>query len=251
MIMERIENYTDLACAIENWIEEIMESASAEGLVVGISGGIDSAVAAALGTGAAGRSNVLGLLMPCGNPEENTRDGLEIVRHLGIEHRIIDLEPVLESFLECGGLEDTDRLNRANIKARLRMTMLYAHSSRRLVLGTSNYSEIRVGYWTKWGDGASDLLPIGRLYKDEVVKLAETLNLPEWILKKVPSADLWKGQSDEEEMGVTYAEIKSFFQNGEVSEDSRRVIREMVDSTRHKRDPIVYFDLREWMEKNG
>ena len=249
--MDRIEHYRDLARAIENWIEGIMESASAEGLVVGISGGIDSAVSAALGARAAGSSNVLGLLMPCGNPEENTRDGLEIVRHLGIEHSVIDLEPVLNSFLECGGLMDADRLNRANIKARLRMAMLYAHSNGRLVLGTSNCSEIRVGYWTKWGDGAADLLPLGRLYKDEVVKLAETLDLPEWILEKVPSADLWKGQSDEEEMGVSYAEIKRYFQDEDLPDASRRRIQEMVNSTRHKRNPIVYFDLNEWMEKNG
>lgn len=249
--MDRIVDYPDLACAITEWIGEVMESASAEGLVVGISGGIDSAVSAALGAAAVGESNVLGLLMPCGNLKSNTGDGLEIARHLGIEHRIIDLGPALDSFLECGGLKDTDRLNRANIKARLRMTMLYAHSHRRLVLGTSNYSEIRVGYWTKWGDGASDLLPIGRLYKDEVVELAETLGLPEWILNKVPSADLWEGQSDEEEMGVSYREIKSYFQNGDVPDDSRRLIRRMVDSTEHKRNPIVCFDVRKWMEKNG
>ncbi len=161
----------------------------------------------------------------------------------------------LTSDVECqaftGGFDDTSVLNIANIKSRLRMTMLYAHSSGRLVLGTSNYSEILVGYWTKWGDGAADLLPIARLFKDEVRKIAAALDLPRRVIDRVPSAGLWPGQSDEEEMGVCYRDIRSYFDDGDISRSAEARIQKMVESTEHKRNPIVYFNARKWMEDNG
>lgn len=247
--MKRLIDFTALADSIQEWIKETVSGASATGVVVGLSGGLDSAVSAALCAEALGTENVLGLIMPCGSMQSDTDDGVKIAEHLGIGYRTVDLSPVLQAF--SGSLDDTSVLNLANIKSRLRMAMLYAHSSGRLVLGTSNYSEILVGYWTKWGDGAADLLPIGRLYKDEVRELAAVIGLPEWVIDRVPSAGLWAGQSDEEEMGVSYQDIRTYFQGGTVSEPAAARIEKMVKSTEHKRNPIVYFNARKWMEDNG
>ena len=248
--MKRTEiDYRGLADSIEEWVRKVVSEAFVSGVVVGLSGGLDSAVSAALCAGALGSENVLGLIMPCGSMPSDTDDGASIAEHLGIGYRIIDLSPVLQTLI--GELDDTSVLNIANIKSRLRMTMLYGHSSGRLVLGTSNYSEILVGYWTKWGDGAADFLPIGRLYKDEVRELAVVLGLPSWVIDRVPSAGLWPGQSDEEEMGVSYKDIRAYFDGWDISASAAARIQKMVKSTEHKRNPIVYFNARKWMEDNG
>jgi NAD+ synthase len=249
-----MRNNTDfraLADSIQSWIRQTVQNASVKGVVVGLSGGLDSAVSAALCVEALGSENVLGLLMPCGSSRADTEDGLRIAQHLGIENKLVDLTPVLEVFVKSAGIENASVIDLANIKSRLRMVVLYAHSGSRLVLGTSNYSEILVGYWTKWGDGASDFLPIGRLYKDEVREVAAVLGLPAWVIERVPSAGLWPGQSDEEEMGVSYSDIRAYFQNGDVPEDVAVRIEKMISMTEHKRNPTVYFDARKWMEDNG
>lgn len=248
--MKQTVDYRELADSIEKWIKQTVFEAPAAGVVVGLSGGLDSAVSAALCAEALGNENVLGLLMPCGSIQSDTDDGVRVAEHLRIKYKVLDLSPVLQSFIESGRLDDSSVINLANIKSRLRMAMLYAHSSGRLVLGTSNYSEILVGYWTKWGDGASDFLPIGRLFKGEVRELAATLGLPRWVVERVPSAGLWPGQSDEEEMGVSYADIGAYFQEGEISVSAAERIRKMVQSSEHKRNPTVYFDARKWMEEN-
>ena len=248
--MKRTEiDYRCLADSIEEWIRKVVSEASVNGVVVGLSGGLDSAVCAALAARALGPENVLGLIMPCRSMQSDTDDGASIAEHLGVRYRTIDLSSVLKAFAD--GLDDTSVLNIANVKSRLRMTMLYAHSSEKLVLGTSNYSEILTGYWTKWGDGAADLLPIARLYKDEVKIIAAALDLPGWVIDRVPSAGLWPGQSDEEEMGVSYKDIRAYFDGGEVSGAAAAAIEKMVKSTEHKRNPIVYFSARKWMEDNG
>jgi NAD+ synthase len=248
--MKQTIDYRALADSIEKWIRQTVFEASATGVVVGLSGGLDSAVSAALCAEALGNENILGLLMPCGSIRSDTDDGVRIAEHLRIEYKVLDLSPVLRSFIEAGRLDDSSVMNLANIKSRLRMAMLYAYSSGRLVLGTSNYSEILVGYWTKWGDGASDFLPIGRLFKGEVRELAATLGLPRWVIERIPSAGLWPGQSDEEEMGISYRDIGAYFQEGEISASATARIDEMIKSTEHKRNPTVYFDARKWMEEN-
>ena len=244
-------NFTGLSEAVQKWIYSTVFSTSASGVVVGLSGGIDSAVAASLASRALGAENVLGLIMPCQSAQEDTDDGIRIADHLNVHYRILDLSPVLESFLKAGELEESSVMNIANIKSRLRMTMLYAHSAERLVLGTGNYSEILVGYWTKWGDGAADLLPLGRLYKEEIFGLAESLQLPGWIISRIPSAGLWPGQTDEKEMGVSYSDIKAYFEGKCLSDAAAERIELLADISEHKRNPISCFEARKWMESNG
>jgi len=243
-------DYGELASAIAEWIRERVTIAGVDGVVLGLSGGIDSAVAAALAAKALGPDSVLGLVMPCANSEEDTADGIRTAEHLGACYSVIGLQDVLDSFIAAGSLDRSNTLVNANIKARLRMAMLYAHSAGRLVLGTSNYSEYMVGYWTKWGDGAADIQPIARLYKDEVVLLASALGLPDWVISRVPSAGLWPGQSDEGEMGVTYEEIRKYFEGSKIGDSAMMKIGQMVRSTDHKRKTIPFFDARTWMVEN-
>jgi NAD+ synthase len=243
--------YSELTVKITEWIKEKVNAAGVKGVVIGLSGGIDSGVTAALCSRALGTGNVLGLVMPCDSIAEDTRDGHRTADHLGIEVKETDLTGVLEAFAAAGKLDSTDTINLANVKARLRMTMSYAHSANRLVAGTGNLSETVTGYWTKWGDGAADFLPIAELWKDEVRELAQYLELPRWMVDRVPSAGLWVNQSDEDEMGVTYDEIKKYFTAGaeSVSSASARRIAGLHSSSVHKRESIPVFHARGWLDE--
>lgn len=243
--------YSELTEKITDWIREKVREAGVNGVVIGLSGGIDSGVTAALCTRALGAENVLGLVMPCGSIPEDTRDGHRTAQHLGVAAKEIQLSGVLDAFVSAGKLDTEDILNLANVKARLRMAMCYAHSGNRLVAGTGNMSETVTGYWTKWGDGAADFLPIAELWKDEVRELAEYLELPRWIIDRVPSAGLWVNQSDEDEMGVTYDEIKRYFTQGadSVSAASAERIAGLHSSSAHKRKPIPVFHARGWLDE--
>ena len=242
--------YGELTEQITRWISARISGAGVNGVVIGLSGGIDSGVSAALCAGALGAENVLGLVMPCGSIPEDTRDGHRTALHLGIPVIEIDLSPVLTAFAVAGELDISNVLNLANVKARLRMTMEYAHSANRLVVGTGNLSETMTGYWTKWGDGAADLLPIADLWKNEVKELARYLDLPEWVVNRVPSAGLWADQSDEVEMGVTYSEIKKYFTLGSesVSAEAAERIAQLHSRSAHKREPIPFFHARGWLD---
>jgi NAD+ synthase len=238
-----------LAAEIEKWIRERVGEAGAGGVVLGLSGGVDSGVTAALCAEALGSDRVLCLALPCGSDDSDTADALRLASLLGVECPVIDLDPVLASLVRSAGLDPSDRLTVANIKARLRMTVAYAFSRDRLVAGTSNYSEICIGYWTKWGDGAADFLPLGRLWKDEVRELGRFMGLPGWLTERTPSAGLWPGQSDEGEMGVTYEEIRSFFEGRLPCGEACDRIEAQRAATEHKRQPVPFFDARKWIEE--
>ncbi len=244
--------YAELAENITIWIQKTVKDAGMKGVVIGLSGGIDSGVTAALCVRALGAENVLGLVMPCDSIEEDTRDGLRTAEHLGISVKVIDISPVLQTFVIAGDLDTSDVLNLGNVKARLRMTMEYAYSKNRLVAGTGNLSETKTGYWTKWGDGAADFLPIADLWKDEVIKLGKYLKLSDWMLSRVPSAGLWVNQSDEDEMGVTYEEIKSYFTTGvqSVSAEAAERIGQLFVSSAHKREIIPFYHARGWLDES-
>jgi NAD+ synthase len=202
----------DLGCRmgqVEQMIRYAYWNAGCKGIVVGLSGGIDSAVAAAFCCRAVGPANVLGLSLPAQvSNSEDIRDAAGLCTKLGMAHRVIGIEPMLSAYRDMPGFTETPYLL-GNLMARIRMTVLYYHGNRdnRLVCGTSNRSEYLLGYCTKYGDNAADLQPILHLYKTDIYVIARELGIPEPILKKTPSAGLWEGQSDESEIGLSYAEI--------------------------------------------
>lgn len=191
---------------ISDWIREKVEEAGAKGAVIGLSGGIDSSVVAVLAKKSLG-DNVLGVIMPCHSKKEDEEHAKALAEKTGIKTEYVDLGPVFDSLRES--LPEAEGLVVANIKPRLRMTTLYyfANSRNYLVLGTGNKSELKLGYFTRYGDGGVDLLPIGDLYKTQVTELAKHLNIAREIIEKPPSAGLWPHQRDEDEIGVKYHEI--------------------------------------------
>ena len=176
--------------------------------VLGLSGGIDSAVCAALAVRALGPENVLGVMMPyrTSSPESKT-DAELVARSLGIRTELVDISPMVDPYLALGSGED--RVRGGNVMARERMIILYdiSQRDRALVLGTSNKTELMLGYGTLFGDMASALNPLGDLYKTQIWQLAKHLGLPEQVINKKPSADLWAGQTDEGEMGFSYPDV--------------------------------------------
>ena len=235
---------------IEDFIRKTVSEAGADGVVIGISGGVDSTVTAVLCQRALGSQKVLGTIMPeIGvTPQEDIEDAKKVCEILGIKYKYVEINDVFELFLRKFG--DSDSLAAVNIKPRIRMIInyYYANKMNRLVAGTGNKSELKVGYFTKYGDGGVDFLPIGDLYKTEVIELAKFLGVPERIVKKTPSGRLWKGQTDEGELGISYQRLDTILKSLEMgytkeeitgkygipAEDVEKVIS-MIEKSRHKR----------------
>jgi NAD+ synthase len=196
-----------LADDIAKWIAEQVRGAGSNGVVLGLSGGIDSAVVAGLCARGLGAGNVLGIIMPIHSISADTHYGEVTGKHWGIEYRTIDLSAAYDALAQA--LPKGSDIAYANIKPRLRMISLYHHANTlgRMVVGTGNRSELMAGYYTKYGDGGTDILPIAGLYKHQVRDLAREIGVPEEIVAKPPSAGLWEGQTDEQEMGITYADL--------------------------------------------
>jgi NAD+ synthase len=254
---------------IEKFLSEKLRKTRLKGFVVGLSGGIDSAVVTRLCVRAVGREKVLALILPeRDSPEQDIVDAVDFCENEGLEHRTIDItEPVDALARSVGG--KVDRMALANMKARCRMIILYHHAKtgQRLVVGTSNKSEMLTGYFTKYGDGGADLEPIGDLYKTQVRQLAELIGVPSNLIAKTPSAGLWRGQTDEAEMGISYDALDSLLhcmelglseeetvsRSGETLEEVRR-IEAAVRASSHKRKlpPVVKIGLRtpglDWRE---
>lgn len=204
-------DYDKLCSDIQSWIKQYVYSAGAKGVVVGLSGGIDSAVTAALCMNAIGKKNVIGLGLPCESISEDLEDAKKIASTLEIEFKIIDLTPTFKVFMKSlEVLIDSNKISVANLKPRLRMMVLYFVGQSKgnyLVAGTGNRAELAIGYFTKYGDGGVDFEPLGLIYKNEVRKLARILKIPENIITKPPSPGLWPGQTDEGEIGLLYDNI--------------------------------------------
>lgn len=178
--------------------------------IVGLSGGIDSSVVAYLAVKALGKKNVFGLILPYKTSSKSSiSDAFTIAKKLDIKTKIIDLTPAADGLTNSIDDKKLDNLRRGNILARIRMICLYDYSSKvgGFVLGTGNKTEILLGYTTLFGDAAYAINPIGDLYKTQVWQLAELLKIPKSIIRKKPSADLWAGQTDEQELGFTYKEV--------------------------------------------
>lgn len=221
---------------IVHFLREKVEEAGARGLVFGMSGGVDSSVVAVLAQRAL-EDSILGLIMPCYSLPEDAKDAQLVAETFSIPYRIVSLEKPFDAFLEVLGEEKNLTLPLANLKPRLRMCTLYffANKLNYLVCGSSNRSELTVGYFTKYGDGGVDIAPLAHLTKKEVREIASFLGLPEKIITKPPSAGLWPGQTDEGEMGITYEILDRFILTGEAEEPYCSKILAMVERSTHKR----------------
>lgn len=229
------------------WIGEQVRAAGVSGAVLGLSGGIDSAVVAALCARAVGPKNTLGVIMPSHSDPADVQDAALVGRTFKIDYRMVDLTDAFDLFKRL--LPPGNQLSDANLKPRLRMLTLYyyANAMDRLVVGTGNRSELSVGYFTKFGDGGVDILPLGNLYKSQVRELARELGVPDKIIDRAPSAGLWVGQTDEEEMGLTYGALDGALQaiaagdtSGIAPETLERVQR-MTAASEHKRRSAPIF----------
>lgn len=227
------------------FIRQLLADAGAEGIVFGNSGGKDSALVGILCKLAC--EQVTGVIMPCQSTRnfgEDLTDGEAVAEQFGIDGMLVDLSEVKALLCEKIGQQISPRDDAvANIAPRLRMTTLYtiAQSKNCLVAGTGNRSESYMGYFTKWGDGAYDFNPIADLTVTEIYEFLEYLNAPENIRKKTPSAGLYEGQTDEQEMKVTYADIDKFLLEGDTSVPGMERIRQMHRRSEHKRRPAVVY----------
>lgn len=232
---ETVVNY------LVEWLRQEVTAAGKSGVVLGVSGGVDSAVAALIAKRAF-PDHTQALLLPCESDLTDLWHGQLLAEVNNIPYNIVDLDNaflLLVAQFEAYLKTDTDsgQLLRANMKPRLRMLTLYYAAQARdyLVVGTSNKSEISVGYTTKYGDNAADLQLLGDLLKRDVFDLAHYLQVPEIIIDKPPSGGLWPGQTDEEEMGLTYNELDTYLSDGQVDPDIKTKIEAMRRANRHKR----------------
>ena len=193
---------------ITDFVTDTVEAAGAEGAVLGLSGGIDSTLTAHLAVEALGADNVRGLVLPSdANTEGNMSDAERVAELLDIQYDVVEIQPIVDTFVEAAPDDVAgDRMALGNVAVRTRGVLTYfvANAESRVVLGTGNRSEAMTGYFTKYGDQAVDCNPIGNLYKYQVRQLAAHVGVPDDLVEKPPSAEMWSGQTDESEMGLTY-----------------------------------------------
>ncbi len=241
-------NIEALADKLTSWIRDEVTARGCQGVVIGMSGGIDSAVLAVLCQRVFPEST-LGVMMPCHSNPDDKAHALAVAEKFAIPTVEVALDSIYEAFMrelpEFKDNPELERLAQANLKPRLRMVALYyiANQRRYMVAGSGNRSEISIGYFTKYGDGGVDIMPLGNLVKSQVRELARHLGIPGEIIDKPPSAGLWEGQTDEAEMGLSYEELDGYVLTGEASEEARQKIEKMMAGSAHKRSlpPIPDF----------
>lgn len=227
---------------IEEFLREYLKQSHCEKYILGVSGGVDSSLCAAILKNAVGKERVHCLLMPIESSEEDTKDGLTLVRDLDLPYDVIDASEAFHCHVEEFKKHDIelDKSTLGNLKARMRMSILYAIAQKEhgLVVGTDNADERYVGYYTKYGDGACDILPIAHLVKSEVVEAAKIYSVRTSLAERVPTAGLYQGQTDEKEMGVSYQELDAYLLGNDIAKESQERIEHLRKISEHKRAPI-------------
>ena len=250
IMTEFMQNEEKIIEGIVNFIREEVNNSHSKGVVIGLSGGIDSAVVAYLSVLAVGKENVSLIHIPENELDTiHTEDAKLIAKELGVELKIFDISEVLDSIIKLLPELKDNKLAKGNLKARNRTVILYsiANIENRLVLGPSNKSEIKIGYGTKYGDLAADLWPIAEIYKTEVYKIAEKLGVNRKIIEKSPTAGLWANQTDEEEIGISYYKLDKLLvglekkmnidillEKIQISKNQLQKIQKMISSSIHK-----------------
>ncbi len=247
-------DYSYVRRELSSFIRGFYNASGARGLVIGVSGGVDSATTLALAVDAVGADRVLALIMPDTRvtPEDDVRDALELVKAFGVEYVKLEINPIVDSFVKTAG--EASRKTVGNLRARIRMALLYYYANERslLVTGTGDRSELAIGYFTKYGDGGVDFLPIGVLYKTQVRRLAVELGVPRRIAEKPSSPRLWEGHMAEEELGVSYADVDTILftmldlglppkKTADVTGKSIEVVErvcELMRAAKHKQVPL-------------
>ncbi|MEL9940565.1 MAG: NAD+ synthase [Ignisphaera sp.] len=256
---------------VEDYLSKFLKSSLAasgkKGFVIGVSGGVDSATAYALAVRSVGRENVLAIIMPDKNttPKEDVDDAIELVNRFGGRYNIVEISDIVESYVRSIPIaSNSDTLAVGNLRARIRMCILYYYANKLdyLVLGTSDRSEYLIGYFTKYGDGATDIAPLIVLLKTQVRRFGEFLGVPRKIIEKPSSPRLWPGHLAEEELGLRYEDIDlvlfTFFDLGMpvnmipeatgVSEDVVKRVIHMYSASSHKRIGILMPDAKPVIE---
>lgn len=244
--------------AISGWLKDRLDEGNGERFVLGLSGGIDSAVVCGLCVRAAGADRVLGVIMPSSSNPDDAVSARKVAEAFGVGTQTVDLTAITDTFhaqmpsasdvIAASGevQEKRQQLANANVRPRLRMTTLYyvANLTGGIVVGTGNKSEAMIGYFTKYGDGGVDLFPIIDLYKHEVREVARELGVPQSVIERPPSAGLWEGQTDEDEIGMTYERLDRTLiaiergDTADVDANDLKRVKDLVTITNHKRIPV-------------
>lgn len=241
-------NSEKIAEKLVSWIKERVSAAGSKGVVLGLSGGMDSSVAAVL-CQRAFPQNMLAVIMPCHSINQDIEHARAVAQKFSIPTKTVVLDSTFDTLLKALPQEKTapevSRLAQANLKARLRMLTLYyfANKLNYIVVGSGNRDERALGYFTKYGDGGVDIQPLGGLLKGQVKELARVLGIPQPIIDKPPSAGLWEGQTDEGELGISYDELDRYLASGQASAAIKKKLKSIIAAAEHKRQPPPVADL--------
>ena len=227
---------------IEQFVKDYLIEAHSKQYVLGLSGGVDSSLVAAITKAAVGKDKLTCIMMPIDSNPADLEDALDLAKQLDLNYLVIDgsksFHETVEEFKRQG--VELDRATLSNLKVRIRMTILYAYAQKvgGLVIGTDNADERYTGYFTKYGDGGVDLLPIVHLVKSEVVEACKLYGISDRLAERIPSAGLFEGQTDETEMGVKYSDLDKYLLGEEIDEASKARIEHLHRISEHKRVPI-------------
>lgn len=225
---------------IEKFLQDYLASSKMSGYVLGLSGGVDSSLVAAIARKAVGKEKLFCYAIDIDSNKDDILDAKRVAEELDVNLEVINLSETYHSYLTQLNGEGFERLTKSNLKVRMRMVALFAFAQEKhsLVLGTDNKDERYVGYFTKYGDGAADLLPIVHLTKGEVREASKLYGLSDKLANRVPTAGLFKGQTDEGEMGVLYEDLDNYLLGNKINEKARERIEYLHRISEHKRIPI-------------